>query len=88
LEETQVSRSRFETLAPILRVLLGVAIFITAVMMVLTSLGFNVMPLMAGASVVGLAISFGHDALALPKSPDSGKVWRVSISPIAALSMI
>jgi small-conductance mechanosensitive channel len=63
LEEAQVSRSRLETLAPILRVVLGIAIAITAVMMMLTSLGINIAPLIAGASVVGLAISFGSQAL-------------------------
>jgi small-conductance mechanosensitive channel len=63
LEEAQVSRSRFETLAPILRLVLGIAIVITAVMMMLTSLGINITPLMAGATVVGLAISFGSQAL-------------------------
>jgi len=63
LEEAQVSRSRLETLAPILRVVLGIAIAITAVMMMLTSLGINIAPLIAGASVVGLAISFGSQSL-------------------------
>jgi small-conductance mechanosensitive channel len=63
LEEAQVSRSRFETLAPILRLVLGIAIVITAVMMMLTSLSINITPLIAGASVVGLAISFGSQAL-------------------------
>jgi small-conductance mechanosensitive channel len=63
LEEAQVGRSRFESLAPILRAVLSIAIVITAVMMILTSLGINIMPLMAGATVVGLAISFGSQAL-------------------------
>jgi small-conductance mechanosensitive channel len=63
LEEAQVSASRLETLAPILRLVLGIGIAITAVMMMLTSLGINITPLIAGASVVGLAISFGSQAL-------------------------
>jgi small-conductance mechanosensitive channel len=63
LEEAQVSASRLETLAPILRLVLGIAIVITAVMMMLTSLGINITPLIAGASVVGLAISFGSQSL-------------------------
>jgi small-conductance mechanosensitive channel len=62
-EEAQASASRLETLAPILRLVLGTAIVITAVMMMLTSLGINILPLIAGASVVGLAISFGSQAL-------------------------
>jgi small-conductance mechanosensitive channel len=62
-EEAQVSASRLETLAPILRLVLGIAIAITTVMMILTSLGINITPLIAGASVVGLAISFGSQAL-------------------------
>jgi small-conductance mechanosensitive channel len=63
LEEAQISASRSETLAPILRLVLGIAIAITAVMMILTSLGINITRLIAGASVVGLAISFGSQAL-------------------------
>jgi small-conductance mechanosensitive channel len=46
-----------------LRVALGIAIFTTAALMILTSLDVNITPVIAGASVIGLAISFGSQAL-------------------------
>jgi small-conductance mechanosensitive channel len=60
---TQATASRLQTLAPILRVALGIAIFTTAALMILTSLDVNITPVIAGASVIGLAISFGSQAL-------------------------
>jgi len=62
-EEAQLSATRLQTLMPILRVVLGIAIVATAVLMILTSLGVNITPLVAGASVIGLAISFGSQTL-------------------------
>jgi small-conductance mechanosensitive channel len=62
-EEAQLSATRLQTLMPILRVGLGIAIGATAILMILTSLGVNITPLVAGASVVGLAISFGSQTL-------------------------
>jgi small-conductance mechanosensitive channel len=62
-EEAQLSATRLETLMPILRVVLGIAIVATAILMILTSLGVNITPLVAGASVIGLAISFGSQTL-------------------------
>jgi small-conductance mechanosensitive channel len=62
-EETQVSATRIQTLMPILRIALGIAVATTAVLMILTSFGVNITPLIAGASVIGLAISFGSQTL-------------------------
>jgi small-conductance mechanosensitive channel len=62
-DEAQVSATRFQTLMPILRIALGIAIVTTAALMILTSLGVNITPLIAGASVIGLAISFGSQTL-------------------------
>src|SRR5205823_207442 len=58
-----LSATRLETLAPILRILLGVVIFTTAGLMILASLGVSITPFIAGASVFGLAISFGSQTL-------------------------
>lgn len=55
--------SRMSTLMPLLRVTLTLAIIIMAVLTVLSQLGVDIMPLIAGASIVGLAISFGSQTL-------------------------
>jgi small-conductance mechanosensitive channel len=57
------SSSRLETLTPIFRVMLGVVIFVTAALVILASLGISITPFIAGASVLGLAISFGSQTL-------------------------
>lgn len=55
--------TRIQTLMPPFRVAAGFAIAVTTALMVLSSLGINTTPLIAGASVLGLAISFGSQAL-------------------------
>ncbi len=55
--------SRLTTVLPMLRVLVGIAIALMTVMIALSQLGVNIGPLLAGASVFGLAISFGSQAL-------------------------
>jgi small-conductance mechanosensitive channel len=55
--------SRLATLAPLLRIGLGIAITVAALLIVLSELGVNITPLIAGASVFGLAISFGSQTL-------------------------
>ena len=57
------SATRLETLAPILRIALGIVIVMTAALTILTSLGVSITPFIAGASVFGLAISFGSQTL-------------------------
>jgi small-conductance mechanosensitive channel len=52
-------RARLRTLLPIFRNVLFVLIIAVAVMMALAELGVEVGPLIAGASVVGVAIGFG-----------------------------
>jgi small-conductance mechanosensitive channel len=48
---------------PPFRVAMAVGIIVTSLLMVLSSLGINTTPLIAGASVIGLAISFGSQTL-------------------------
>jgi moderate conductance mechanosensitive channel len=56
-------RTRIRTLLPLLQTaLLGVIIVVTA-LMILSHLGIDIAPLLAGAGVVGLAIGFGSQAL-------------------------
>jgi len=55
--------SRMSTLMPLLRVTLTLAIIVMASLTLLSQLGIDIMPLIAGASIIGLAISFGSQTL-------------------------
>ena len=58
-----IGQSRIATLLPLARVLLLSVIATQIVMMVLSELGVQVAPLLAGASIFGLAIGFGSQTL-------------------------
>ncbi|WP_422029098.1 mechanosensitive ion channel family protein [Reyranella sp.] len=62
-EEVEVAASRLRTLMPLLRVVAGATIAIIGGLLVLAELGVNITPLIAGASVLGLAVSFGSQSL-------------------------
>ncbi|NTF40460.1 mechanosensitive ion channel family protein [Rhizobium rhizogenes] len=62
-EEMRASRARLQTLLPIFRNILAVVIGIIAVMMVLSGLGVQIGPLIAGAGVVGVAVGFGAQTI-------------------------
>ena len=55
--------ARMATLLPILRKILLVTIFIMVSLSVLSAMGINIAPLLAGAGVVGVAIGFGAQSL-------------------------
>jgi moderate conductance mechanosensitive channel len=55
--------SRLQTVLPLLRGATAVLIGIIAVLIVLSGMGVNTAPLIAGAGVFGLAVSFGSQAL-------------------------
>jgi small-conductance mechanosensitive channel len=55
--------ARLGTLLPLVRVSISVAIIVLAVLTILGQFGVNVLPLLAGAGVVGLAIGFGAQTL-------------------------
>ncbi len=57
------SGSRIRTLVPLLRAAMLVLIFVVFSLAVLSMLGVNITPLVAGASILGLAISFGSQTL-------------------------
>jgi len=62
--EAQVSRSaRLRTLLPMLRTTLLVTVCLVAGLIVLSEIGVNIAPLLAGAGVIGLAIGFGSQKL-------------------------
>jgi len=55
--------SRLSTMMPLLRIAMAIVIGLVAVLIALGDLGVNITPLLAGASVLGLAISFGSQTL-------------------------
>lgn len=62
--EAQVVRSaRLRTLVPILRTTLVILIGTVTALVVLSEIGVNTAPLLAGAGVVGIAIGFGSQSL-------------------------
>ncbi len=62
--DAQAARSaRVRTLLPMLRTLLSGAIIVFVALNVLTEIGVNVAPLIAGAGVIGLAVGFGSQTL-------------------------
>ncbi|MFO1161007.1 MAG: mechanosensitive ion channel family protein [Reyranellaceae bacterium] len=62
-EEVKLSASRLRTLMPLLRAISGATILVVGGLLVLSQLGVNITPLIAGASVFGLAVSFGSQSL-------------------------
>jgi small-conductance mechanosensitive channel len=54
---------RLRTLLPLARVFLVTGLIVVTVMLVLSALGVNIGPLLAGAGIVGLAIGFGAQTL-------------------------
>ena len=60
----QLARSaRLRTLLPMLRTALLITILLIVVLMVLSEVGVNIAPLLAGAGVVGIAVGFGSQKL-------------------------
>jgi small-conductance mechanosensitive channel len=60
----RISRSaRVRTLLPFARNAVWISLLLVVVLLVLSELGINIAPLLAGAGVVGLAIGFGSQAL-------------------------
>ena len=54
---------RSHTLLPMLRKVLGSILVVMVILIVLSSLGVNITPLLAGAGVLGLAVGFGAQKL-------------------------
>lgn len=62
-QEDSVRSARLETLLPLARKAALVVIVVVVTMTVLSELGVNIGPLLAGAGVVGLAVGFGAQTL-------------------------
>jgi small-conductance mechanosensitive channel len=62
-DDVRVAASRLRTLMPLLRAIAGAIILVVGGLLVLSELGINITPLIAGASVFGLAVSFGSQSL-------------------------
>jgi small-conductance mechanosensitive channel len=63
-KDAQAARSaRVRTLLPMLRTMLLFTILVFVALNVLTEIGVNVAPLIAGAGVIGLAVGFGSQTL-------------------------
>jgi moderate conductance mechanosensitive channel len=63
LAATPSSRTRQRTLLPLLRTAMLCVIVVMVTLIVLSQIGVNIAPLLAGAGVIGLAIGFGSQAL-------------------------
>jgi moderate conductance mechanosensitive channel len=62
--DAQLAKSaRLRTLLPLLRSTLLITIAIVAGLMILSEIGINIAPLLAGAGIVGVAIGFGSQKL-------------------------
>lgn len=62
--DAQAARSaRVRTLLPMLRTVLSIIIVVFVALNLLTEIGVNVAPLIAGAGVIGLAVGFGSQTL-------------------------
>ena len=61
--EQAARAARLRTLLPMLRATLMVSIVTMVVLIVLSEIGVNIAPLLAGAGVIGLAIGFGSQKL-------------------------
>ena len=62
-DEAAAPASRLETILPLMRAAFGVTIAVLALLIVLSRLGVDTAPLIAGAGVFGLAVSFGSQSL-------------------------
>ncbi|MGH7093476.1 MAG: mechanosensitive ion channel family protein, partial [Stellaceae bacterium] len=62
-DEAGAPASRLQTILPLVRATFGVVIGVLAALIVLSRLGVDTAPLIAGAGVFGLAVSFGSQSL-------------------------
>ncbi|MBX9752127.1 MAG: mechanosensitive ion channel, partial [Roseococcus sp.] len=63
-KDSSAARSaRVRTLLPMLRTALGALLMVIVALTILTEIGINVAPLLAGAGVLGLAVGFGSQTL-------------------------
>jgi len=66
----KIDQSRQKTVFKVLLSIVKVALILVVVFLVLSELGVNIAPLLAGAGIIGFAISFGSQALSRILSPE------------------
>ena len=59
----EMTRRRRSTIAPIVRSTFAYAVYFGTAVLILASMGFNPMPFLAGAGILGLVVGFGAQAL-------------------------
>ncbi len=59
----EMTRRRRETIAPLVRSTFTYAVYFATAVLILASLGFNPLPFLAGAGILGLVVGFGAQAL-------------------------
>jgi moderate conductance mechanosensitive channel len=59
----EMTRRRRETMAPLVRSGFTYAVYFGAAVLILATLGFNPMPFLAGAGILGLVVGFGAQSL-------------------------
>jgi len=62
-DDAPLAATRLRTIMPVLKVTFGIAFLVLGGLVVLSQLGVNITPLIAGFSVLGLAVSFGSQSL-------------------------
>jgi len=62
-QDRERTARRLDTLAPLLRSVLQVTIGVLSGLLILSELGINIGPLLAGAGILGLAVGFGAQTL-------------------------
>ena len=62
-DDAPAAASRLRTIMPVLRITIGITVAVLGGLLVLSELGINITPLIAGFSVLGLAVSFGSQSL-------------------------
>lgn len=63
MDATSRSSARVRTLLPLLRTIILVVLSVMVGLVVLSQIGINITPLLAGAGVIGLAVGFGSQKL-------------------------
>lgn len=55
----EISNTRLRTLLPIIRKIVSLTVFMIGLLVILANLGINVIPVVAGAGVIGISLGFG-----------------------------
>ncbi|MCF8085750.1 MAG: mechanosensitive ion channel [Desulfohalobiaceae bacterium] len=63
LDSAAMSERRLQTLLPLLRNVARIVIIMVCLLIILSELGLNIAPLLAGAGIIGLAVGFGAQTL-------------------------